>query len=339
MWEPVGVAMIGTGRWAEWLAQMIARTEALSLVTCFSRNEKNRTAFAETYGCRAAPTLQAAIEDPEVEGVLLVSPNSVHREQACLAAQMGKHVYCEKPIADTMEDGFAMKEACEQAGVVLLVGHCFRRLGAARKAKDLIDSGRIGKIVLAEANFSVKSGGVTPGSWKYHRETFPGGTLLQLGIHHADTLQYLLGSVVRVQGSLDRLVTEAEIDDVGIALLEFESGARGVISSSYVSPKMYYIRIYGTEGTLDYTTDMSIWPDPDRIEQVTALTIQSSKGEEKIAFEPRQMLIEELEEFAQCVRGEAQPETGAREALAALQIIRGAIKSSEQGVSVSLEAL
>ena len=124
-----------------------------------------------------------------------------------------------------------------------------------------------------------------------------------------------------------------------LALLEFESGARGVISSSYISPKTYYIRIYGTEGTLDYTTDMSIWPDPDRIEQVTSLTIQSNNGEENISFEPRQMLIEELEEFAQCVRGEAEPETGAREALAALQVIRGAIESHELGKSISLEVL
>lgn len=339
MIEPVGVAMIGTGRWAGRLAQTIARTELLHLVNCYSRDDEKRTAFAETHGCKSAPSLEAAIQDPHVEGVLLVTPNSVHREQASLSAQAGKHVYSEKPIADTLEDGFAMKEACERAGVTLFVGHCFRRLGAARKTKQMIDEGRIGRIVLAEANFSIKSGSVKPGSWKYHRETFPGGPLLQLGVHHADTLQYLLGPVVRVQGSLDRLITEAEIDDVGMAILEFESGARGVLSSSYISPKTYYIRLYGTEGTLDYTTDMSIWPNADKIEQVTSLTIQTADSLEQISFQPVQMLIEELEEFALCVRGKASPETGAREALAALQVIRGAIESHEYGKPVSLQAL
>lgn len=336
MQEPVGVAMIGTGRWAARLAEMIKRTDSLQMVSCFSRNDEKRAAFAETYGCKAALSIEAAIQDPDVEGVLLVTPNSVHREQALLSAEAGKHVYCEKPIADTIEDGLAMKEACENAGVTLFIGHCFRRLGAARKTKEIIDEGRIGKIVLAEANFSLKSGSITPGSWKYHRETFPGGPLLQLGIHHADTLRYLLGPVVSVQGSFDRLITSAEIDDIGMAILEFESGTRAALSSSYISPKTYYIRLYGTEGTLDYTVDMSIWPDPDRIEQVTSLTFQTEDSLEKIAFEPRQMLIEELEEFAHCVRGDAIPETGADEGIEALKVILAALKSHETGRMVPL---
>jgi UDP-N-acetyl-2-amino-2-deoxyglucuronate dehydrogenase len=338
MQEPIGVAMIGTGRWAGMMAEMIARTDTLKLVSCFSRNDEKRAAFAEIHKCKAAPSIEAAIQDPDVEGVLLVSPNSVHREQALLSAKASKHVYCEKPIADTIEDGLAMKKACEKAGVTLFVGHCFRRLGAARKTKEIIDEGRIGRVVLAEANFSIKSGSVTPGSWKYHRKTFPGGPLLQLGIHHADTLQYLLGSVVRVQASFDRLITSAEIDDIGMAILEFESGTRAVLSSSYVSPKTYYIRLYGTGGTLDYTVDMSIWPNPDMIEQVTSLTLQTADDQEQITFEPRQMLIEELEEFAQCVRGEAIPETGADEGIAALKIILAALKSHETGKVVPLES-
>ena len=339
MSESVGVAMIGTGRWAGHLARAIGKTDALEIVTCFSRDPDKRSAFAETHGCEAAPSLEAAIQKPEVEGVLLVTPNNVHKEQAIICTDAGKHVYSEKPIADTIDDGLAMMEACNAAGVTLFVGHCFRRLGAARKTKQILEEGKLGDIVLAEANFSLKSSGLTPASWRYYRETCPGGPLMQLGVHHADTLQYLLGPVARVHGSFARLITSAEIDDVGMAMLEFESGARGIISSSYVSPKTYYIRIYGTEGTLDYTVDMSIWPNADKIEQVTSLTIQTDNGKEKIAFEPQHMLLEELEEFAFCVRGEATPETGAKEALAALRVIRGAIESHESGVPVSLERI
>lgn len=326
----VGVALIGPGMWGKRLAAGIKQTSSLRLVTCFSRNETQREAFAAEAGCEAASTFEAAVEHPEVQGVLLVTPNQVHAEQAAACAQRGRHVFVEKPIADTLADGRAIEAACRAAGVVLLVGHAFRRLGAARKVKELLDAGTLGQVVLAEANFSLP-GSLTPDKWRFYRETCPGGPLLQLGIHHADTLQYWLGPVRRVQGSFARLVTPAEIDDVGTALLEFESGARGVLSSSYVSPKTFYLRLYGSEANLLYETDMSIWPKAELMDTVTRLTLQTKSGKEIVSFAPRDMLVEELEEFARCIRGEGSPETGAEAALAALQVIQGAIASHQRG--------
>lgn len=102
------------------------------------------------------------------------------------------------------------------AGVTLLVGHQMRRVGAARRTKALLEEGVLGTVVLAEANFSLP-GVIIPDQWRAHRRTCPGGPLMQLGVHHADTLQYLLGPVVRVRGSFARLSTAAEIDDVASA--------------------------------------------------------------------------------------------------------------------------
>jgi predicted dehydrogenase len=188
----------------------------------------------------------------------------------------------------------------------------------------------LGQVVLAEANFSLP-GSLTPDKWRYYRETCPGGPLMQLGVHHADTLQYWLGPVRRVHGSFARLSTEAEIDDVGSALLEFESGARGALNSSYVSPKTFYLRLFGTEANLFYETDMSIWPNAEKMDPATTLTLQTKSGTETIDFDTRDMLMDELDEFARCVRGEAVPETGAAEGLAALRVIRGALESHENG--------
>lgn len=333
----VGVAQIGTGMWGRRLAAAVQRTPALRLVTCFSRDEEKRSAFAREFGCEAAPSFEAAVEAPDVQGVLLVTPNYVHAEQAITCAERGKHVFVEKPIADTLVDGRAMRAACETAGSVLFVGHCFRRLGAARKVKQLLDAGVLGTVVLAEANFSLP-GTLTPDKWRYYRQTCPGGPLMQLGIHHADTLRYWLGPATRVQGSFAHQVTQAEIDDVGVALLEFEGGTCGTLTSSYVSPKTFRLRLYGTQAVLDYQTDMSVWPQADRMDGATILTLQTQSGQQPVDIVPRDMLVEELEEFARCVRGEAHPETGPAEALAALQVILGAIRSNETGQIISLEA-
>ncbi|HEX9923020.1 MAG TPA: Gfo/Idh/MocA family oxidoreductase [Anaerolineae bacterium] len=330
MSDSIGVALIGTGMFGKRLAEVIKRLPSLRLVTCYSRNQEKRAAFASEFECEAASSFEAAIEHPEVQGVLLITPNNVHAEQSIACAERGKHIFVEKPIADTMADGQAIQAACASAGITLQVGHCCRRLGAARKVKELLTAGRLGQVVLAEANFSLPST-LTPDKWRYYRETCPGGPLMQLGVHHADTLQYWLGPVKRVHGSFARLSTEAEIDDVGSVLIEFENGARGTLNSSYVSPKTFYLRLFGTEANLFYETDMSIWPNAEKMDPATTLTLQTKSGSETIEFETRDMLMDELDEFARCIRGEAVPETGAAEGLAALQVIRGALESHENG--------
>src|SRR5574341_123638 len=336
MAEPVGVALIGIGMWGCRLAGVIRRTPSLKLVTAFNRDAAKRAAFAQEFGCEAADSFESAVEHPAVEGVLLITPNDLHAEQAIACAERGKHLFIEKPIANTLDEGYSIQRACRAAGIVLMVGHCFRRLGAARKVKALIEQDAIGEVVLAESNFSLPAV-LTPDRWHYYRASNPGGALMQLGVHHADTLQYWLGPAVSVSGSIARLATQAESDDVGSAQIEFASGARGVINSTAVSPKTYYLRLYGSKGNLLYDTDMSIWPNAEKMDRSTILTLVTQSGSERVSFDTRDMLVEELDEFACCVHGEVEPETGAAEAIAALGVIRGAIESAETGHIVTME--
>ena len=328
--KQVGLALIGTGMWARRLGPVIKRTPSVRLVTCYSRSPEKQQAFATEFECEAAGSFEAALEHPEVEGVLLLTPNNIHAEQAIACAERGKHVFVEKPIADTLADGHKIQAACATANVVLLVGHGFRRLGAARKVKQLLDEGVLGTPLLAEANFSLP-GQLTPDKWRFYRDTCPGGPLMQLGLHHADTLHYWLGPVKRVQGSFVHLATEAEIDNIGAATLEFENGVRATLNSVYGTSKTFYLRLFGTAASLHYDVDMSIWPRADQFDAATTLRLETKNGPEQIDIEPRDMLMEELDEFARCIRGEAVPETGAAEALAALEVVRGAIESHENG--------
>ncbi|HEY8645796.1 MAG TPA: Gfo/Idh/MocA family oxidoreductase, partial [Gaiellaceae bacterium] len=258
------VALAGTGFWAAKLAEAVARTNDLELAACWSRSSEQRNAFAQRFDCAAATSFEQALDG--VDAVLLATPNDTHEQHAIAAAGHGVHVFVEKPIADTIEAGERMREACEQAGVSLLVGHEMRRLGAARKAKELIDAGALGRVVLAEANFSLASP-LKPGTWKACGRGTP---LVQLGVHHADTLAYLLGPVARTTGVVARVHSDL-VDDVGIATLAFESGALGTISSSYVSPKTYALRLLGTDAVLDYRTDISVWPAAEELDEGTAL--------------------------------------------------------------------
>jgi UDP-N-acetyl-2-amino-2-deoxyglucuronate dehydrogenase len=321
-----GVAIVGTGMWAPRLAEAAQRA-GLSLVACYARDESRRAEFADRFGCTAAASLEEALAHPDSEGVLLVTPNDVHEEQALACAERGRHVFVEKPIADSVEAGERMRRACADAGVTLMVGHAFRRLGAARRVKQLLDEGALGRVVLAEANMSLP-GSFKPGAWRGHRERNPGGPIMQLGIHHVDTLAYWLGPVERASGRFAHVHADADIDDVGVVTLEFESGALGSLTGSYVSPKTLSLRLFGTEAVLDLRTDFSVWPDARALDAGTTLTLAG----EPVDFEERDMLADELAEFGRCMRGEATPETGADEGIAALAAVAGALEAHAEAV-------
>jgi predicted dehydrogenase len=322
-----GVAIVGTGMWAPRLASAAERA-GLELVTCFSRDEAGRTAFAERFGCDPAATLDAAIVHPRVEGVVLATPNDVHEQQALGCAEHGRHVFVEKPIADTVEAGERMRRACAEADVALMVGHAFRRLGAARRVKQLLDQGALGRVVLAEANMSLP-GSFKAGAWRAERERNRGGPIMQLGIHHVDTLAYWLGPVRRASGRFAHVHTAADIDDVGVMTLQFESGALGTVTGSYVSPKTLSLRLLGSEGVLDYRADFSVWPDAQALDRVTTLALNGEPAD----FEERDMLAEELGEFGCCIRGEMEPETGADEGIAALSAVLEALDARAEAVA------
>jgi 1,5-anhydro-D-fructose reductase (1,5-anhydro-D-mannitol-forming) len=314
------VALIGAGMWAPRLAAAAQRA-GLELVAVHARSREAREALAHRFNARAAATFDDAMSS--ADGVILATPNDVHAEQAAACAAAGRHVFVEKPIADSIEAAERIRDAC--ADVVLMVGHAFRRLGAARRARALIDEGRLGAVVLAEANFSLP-GKLPPTAWRAQRARNPGGPIMQLGIHHIDTLAYLLGPVMRTTGRFAHVHTSAEIDDVGVATLAFESGAVGVVTGSYVSPHTFAIRLLGSDGVLDYRADLgAVWPAAERVDEVSTLSLNG----EPVPFEPRDMLAEELAEFGAAIRGEAAVETGAAEGIAALRVVLDAVGPRE----------
>jgi predicted dehydrogenase len=207
------------------------------VITCWNRTTERAEKFAQRFGGEVSPTLEALIDHPRVEAVLNFAANNFHRYPAELAAEARKHVFTDKPIANTMHDAAAMIRCCEQAGVTLMVGHSSRYAGTARTLKSLLHSDRFGQLAMAEANVS-HSGGtrLTAERWRWHKEEAPGGPLMQLSIHMFDTMHYLFGPTHRVSAISDASLLPSEIEDVFLALLEFESGLLAYVGTNYLSP-------------------------------------------------------------------------------------------------------
>lgn len=318
----VGIGLIGVGRWGMRLGAALRRSEGVRLVSCTARSDEARAAAARELRCDVADSLEAMLDDGAVEAVVVATPNDRHEAACVAAAERGRHVFVEKPIASDEAAARRMADACRDAGVTLQVGHVFRRLGASRAVGRLVHAGVLGEVVLAEATFALP-GAFAGGGWRASRHSLPGGPMMQLGIHHIDTLHAWLGPVVGVTGSLGHVAAEADIDDVAVAVLEHAAGTRSVVATSYVSPKAYGVRLYGTQANLELRTAMEVWPRAERMDTATTLTLEQGGEARRVPFEVRDMLVDELAEFGRCVRSGRAPETGAEEGIAALRVVLG----------------
>ena len=220
--EPLRVACIGMGWWSDVLADAIQRSKKLKIVACYTRSEDKRKAFASKYGCNAAPDYRAILQDRSIEAIVNTTPNDAHLETTLAASIAGKHVFLDKPIANTVSEGRAITEACRKAGVVLALGYQRRREGHFRWIRERIDAGDFGKLVNAEANISRdRLGQIDLSSWRYTAAGMPGGVMLQIGIHYADVLEYLLGPVKAVSGQFaaaTKVVRVAAVDRFRVPL-------------------------------------------------------------------------------------------------------------------------
>ncbi len=320
--DPVRVGVLGMGWWSDVLADGIGRTPELEIVACFTRSDDKRQAFARKYDCRAATSYGEMLGDDTVEAIVNTTPNDAHLETTRAAAEAGKHVFLDKPIANTVADGRAITEACAAAGVVLSVGHQRRRESQFRWIRNEIDAGRFGTLVQAEANISRdRLGQIDLTSWRYTAAGMPGGVMLQIGVHYSDVLEMLMGPVRSVSAMSAQLVLPGDNVDVANLVMRHDNGALSNLTASYASASEYYsMNIYGKEASAYYD-----------LHQGLRHLKRGGDGPVAVPCPRNDTIVEELEEFARCVRGAAVPEVGGERATRSLAVILAGVRSAQQG--------
>jgi predicted dehydrogenase len=324
------VAVLGMGWWSDVLGDGMQRSDQFDIAACYTRSQDKREAFANKYGCRAAGSYEELLQDASIEAIINTTPNNVHLETTRQAAEAGKHVFLDKPIANTVAEGRAIADVCKQAGVVLSLGYQRRRESHFRWIKTQIDAGGFGKLVQAECNISRdRLGKIDLNSWRYQAAGMPGGVVLQIGIHYVDVLEFLMGPVKRVAGMSAQLVLPGDNPDVGNLVLEHESGAISNLTASYASASEYYMmNVYGKEASAYY----------DLFNGLRHL----KRGETKptaIATQSNDTIREELEEFARCIRSGKPPETDGYWAARNLAVIKAGIRSARERRVVEVEEI
>jgi predicted dehydrogenase len=254
--ESIGVGLIGTGFMGKSHALAFATAKAVfgdlprpRLELLCDVPPEQATRFADQFGfSRATSDWQALVADPAVDLVSITTPNKLHHEIALAAIAAGKHVWCEKPMAVTLEQAEAMADAAEKAGVVTMVGYNYIKNPAVLHAKRLIDAGRIGRIVhfRGEVDEDYMADAALPWSWRCLKADAGLGVLGDMGCH-------LVSVALHLCGPIDSVLAETEIvhrtrslpdgsgsgpvenEDLATALVRFENGAAGSLCMSRVA--------------------------------------------------------------------------------------------------------
>ncbi len=342
----VRVGMSGLGSFSIALANTIQRSRTLELVTCYDIDPTRRELISGRYGCARERSYEEMVARRDLDGIMLVTPNAVHREQAEAAFAHGKHVYVEKPIANTLDDARRMIAASEKAKLTLLIGHLHRRYAANRKVKEMVANGAIGRPIMVEGNLSSGQGwDLKPGEFRWRGDDTgcPAGALMTIGVHQADTLNYIFGPVKRVSAFFNKLYIPAPVEDVTATIVEFESGVLGYLGANFASPRTNWMYVYGTEANLvrrvmrvDRRFDEERKQGPD---QSTRLHIIEKGKTEPVPIELKtgDPMLEQVDEFADCVLTGKKPETDGYESFKALALIRAAIESAGTGQPAPVE--
>ena len=332
----IRVGIVGLGRWAKVLTRAARQSDALTIIAGYSRSEDKRSAFQQEFGVPPTPDLATMLADPQIQGVILTVPNEQHLPLAREVAKARKHVYTEKPIASTLEEGLEIEALEKTYGVTVTVGHSARLMAGIRKIREAIDAGELGRVGFIEANFSNERAlELTPKMWRWYKDRAPGGPLSQLAIHHFDVVHYLGGEIVEASSMASKLSpVGAEVDDQSMTLVRFADGKIGYVGASWTSPGIFAVRVFGSKGLMHYEIDFGTWDTPSELHKTSTLYIQRGKDgyakREELVIPESDMFRAELEMFAESCRTGKANELTAHNGNIAVAVVYAALRSIER---------
>ena len=338
---PFGWAIVSTGRHPDHkMAPAINAAEGSEIAAVVSRDRKRAEEFAAKHGARAAfDDFDEMLRNPSVDALYIASPNSLHAEQTVKAAQAGKHVLCEKPMALTVEDCQRMIDACRAADVRLGVGFHLRAHRGHQRLRELVTNGSLGTIALAQAQFGGgPRGQVKPPprpplqQWWEDPELAGAGAFMGTGVHAVDLLRYALDSEVTEVAALNDATAEEPLEHLVTMALRFANGSLGTLVSSRRLPDSRNdIVVYGSLGRggvhgsllVDYRGRLVVTTD--------ALSADEEFGPDPIALYTAQ-----VEAFAEAAQKGSDPLATGEDGLKAAAVTIAMVESARTGRRVTL---
>lgn len=326
----MNVVLIGAGLQGRRRAEAIDGSDRLLAVA--NSDQRAASRLAAEVGCSVADGWEELVRRPEVDVVVVCTPPHMHAPIAIAAAQAGKHVLCEKPLARTVAEAEAMVEAAEQAGVSLKCGFNHRHHPGIRQARRWFEGGAIGEVDFVRCRYGI---GGRPGferEWRARQEITGGGELMDQGIHAVDLSRWFLGDLSEAFALLStRFWDIGPLEDNAFALLRTPRGQVASIHASWTQWKnLFSFEIFGHDGYIQveglgssYGTERAVLGRRD---------FEAPFHEEVVEFRgPDISWRDEWREFTAAIREEREPLGSGRDGLAALRAVEALYSSASSG--------
>jgi predicted dehydrogenase len=344
MARAVKLAVLGTGLIGKRHIEHVAAEPQAELAAIVDPSPAGK-AMAGEMNVRWAPSFAALLEVDKPDGIIVATPNQIHVANGLESIAAGIPALVEKPIADDVASGLRLVEAAEMAGVPLLVGHHRRHNPMIQNAKEIIESGRLGRVLAVHGTcWFYKPDDYFDVQWR--REKGAGPVFLNL-IHDVDNLRYLCGDVVSVQALESNAHRGNAVEDTAAILLRFRNGALGTItvSDAIVAPWSWELttgenpayphteescyQIGGTHGSLTIPY-LDVWHNPEQRGWWEPIR------RERIPVDAQDPLTLQIRQFCSVIRGEAEPLVSGREGLDTLKVVMAVKQAAETGQQIQI---
>ncbi len=337
--KQIRFGIVGCGVISDWHARAIGEIEGAVLTGVTDIRQESAHAFGQKYGAKAFATLEELLTS-DIDAVCICTPSGLHASQAIQAANSGKHIVLEKPIGITAEQLDGLEEAVERNGVKLCAVSQYLFSQAMEQAKQAVESGRLGKLILGDITmkFLRTREYYQSSSWRGTWAMDGGGALMNQGIHGVGMLLYLMGPVKRVTAHVRTLYHQIEVEDTAVALLEFENGALGhIVGTTSVYPGYpRVLQVTGENGTITITEDqITGWRLRDEPEERLSAgkVTDTSSVPTNFGIEGHKKLIED---FVHAVWEDCQPKIDLKKGREAVDLILAIYESSRTGKTITL---
>lgn len=327
-WGLIGASTIAK----EWVIDAIRATGG-EVVCVMSTSATRGAAYAaeNTIAC-SVTSVDALINDPEIDAVYISTTNQLHCDQAIAVAKAGKHILCEKPLALSLDDAHAMVNAAKDAGVVIATNHHLRNAASHRAMRDAIAAGKIGKPLSARVFHAVYLPPHLQG-WRLDKPEAGGGVILDITVHDTDTLRFVLNDdpveVIALAQSCG--MGKQGLEDAVMGVLRFKNGVIAQFHDGFTTQFAETgFEVHGTDGSLVARNVMTQKP-------VGTVVLRNADGEQLLPLDDRNLYQTSLEAFNAAVQGSGAVSASGKDGIWSLATGLAVVEAAKTGAVVKIK--
>jgi predicted dehydrogenase len=318
----------------------------VDLISAWDENQNRGQEACERFGMKYSPHIEDILNNPSIDLVMIGSETSRHAEHVEMAANSGKAILLQKPMAISLEDCDKIISAVERTGIYLGVAYQMRYDPSNQKIKYLVDNGTIGKVGLLRRRHCIPvlfNPGFINGPARWHIEADKNlGMFMDDASHAADFIYWVMGSPVSVIAEIDNVLTNVAPDDTGVAVYRYESGAMVIlVNASVTLAGENTTEVYGDQGVLIQNHDdlVSTMVPPPQGATALKLYRRDAPGWESIEMPIPESHGERImavpRAFLDAFKSDKPPAVTAREGKVSVEMVLGAYQSAKDGKRIS----